>query len=153
MKCETSMSGSDANPLICTVAAVIENPAGCVLLVRKQGSAILIQPGGKPEPGELPQDTLMRELAEELGVRLAPESMVFLGQFEDVAVHEPGRRVRSQAYVCRVHGTPTACAEIAELVWLDPTDLGKLRVAPLSATQILPAFIAWRAGQRLGAAS
>lgn len=147
------MSGSDTHPPIRTVAAVIEDAAGRVLLVRKQGSAILIQPGGKPEPGEAPRDTLVRELAEELGVRLAPESMVFLGQFEDVAVHEPGRWVRSQAYVCRVHGTPTACAEIAELVWLDPTDLGKLRVAPLSATKILPAFIAWRAGQRLGAAS
>ena len=147
------MSGSDAHPLIRTVAAVIEDATGRVLLVRKQGSAILIQPGGKPEPDEAPRDTLARELAEELGVRLAPESMVFLGQFEDVAVHEPGRRVRSQAYVCQVRGTPTACAEIAELVWLDPTCPDHLRVAPLSATKILPAFIAWRAGQRLGAAS
>ncbi len=152
MKRETSMRGPDANPPIRTVAAVIEDAAGRVLLVRKQGSAILIQPGGKPEPGEAPQDTLMRELAEELGVRLAPESMVFLGQFEDVAVHEPGRWVRSQAYICRVLGTPAACAEIAELAWVDPADLGSLRVAPLSATKILPALLAWR-GQQAGAAS
>ena len=46
-----------------------------------------------------------------------------------------------------------ACAEIAELVWLDPTCPDHLRIAPLSATKILPAFIAWRAGQRLAAAS
>lgn len=147
------MRGADANPPIRTVAAVIEDADGRVLLVRKRGSEILIQPGGKPEPGEAPRETLVRELAEELGVRLLPESMVFLGQFEDVAVHEPGRWVRSQAYVVQVHGTPSACAEIAELVWVDPANLWNHRVAPLSATKILPAFVAWRAGQQLVAAS
>ncbi|KAB2897185.1 MAG: NUDIX domain-containing protein, partial [Dokdonella sp.] len=51
--------------LIRTVAAVIADDAGRVLLVRKRGSRIFIQPGGKPVAGEDALATLARELAEE----------------------------------------------------------------------------------------
>lgn len=128
--------------LIRTVAAVIANPQGHVLLVRKRGSAIFIQPGGKAEPGEAALTTLARELEEELGVRLEPGSAVFLGEFEDAAVNEPGRRVRAQAYRCAVDGMPAACAEIEELAWIAPAGPHRIAVAPLSADHILPAFVA-----------
>ena len=51
-----------------TVAAVIVDGQGRVLLVRKHGSSTFIQPGGKREPGEDALATLARELQEELGV-------------------------------------------------------------------------------------
>lgn len=125
-----------------TVAAVIANSRGEVLLVRKQDSSIFIQPGGKAEPNEDPLTTLARELGEELGVQLDVASSVHLGEFEDRAVHEPGRRVRAHAFCCAVIGTPTPRAEIAELVWVNPVGPYAVPVAPLSARHILPAFIA-----------
>lgn len=129
-------------PPIRIVVAVIANAAGQVLLVRKRGSDTFIQPGGKPEPGEAPLAALARELDEELGLRLRPESAIELGHFEHRAVNEPGRRVQAHAWACQVAGEPVAAAEIAELVWLDPQAPFPVPVAPLSATRILPA---WRA--------
>src|SRR5690606_39245387 len=76
-----------------TAAAVILDAQGRVLLVRKRGSTFFIQPGGKREPGETVLETLARELREELGVELRPGSAIALGEFEHVAVNEPGRRV------------------------------------------------------------
>ena len=127
---------------ILTVAAVISDAAGRVLLVRKQGSATFIQPGGKRETGETALQTLERELREELGVELDVHSARRLGEFEDDAVNEPGRRVRGEAYAVSVSGIPRASAEIAELRWIDPRGEADCHIAPLSARHILPAFLA-----------
>lgn len=122
------------------VAAVIADGSGHVLLVRKHGSSTFIQPGGKREPGEDALATLARELDEELGVRLCVGSAVRLGEFEDNAVNEPGRRVRAEAFLVRIEGEPAARAEIAELAWVDPRAPLTVEVAPLSANHILPAL-------------
>lgn len=132
------------NPLppILTVAAVISNEHGEVLLVRKRATSIFIQPGGKIETGEDPLAALARELDEELAVQLDLTSAVLLGEFEADAVHEPGRRVKAQAYHCMVHGRPTPQAEIEALAWVKPLGPHPVAVAPLSAKHILPAFAA-----------
>ena len=117
------MHASAAEP-IRIVAAVIRDPAGRVLLVRKRGSDTFIQPGGKREPGEAALATLARELDEELGVAIAEAWP--LGTFEDAAVHEPGCRVRAEAFAVRVHGTPAARAEIAEARWIDAAEVEHL---------------------------
>ena len=124
-----------------TVAAVIVDGQGRVLLVRKRGSSTFIQPGGKREPGEDALATLARELDEELGVRLVTASARRLGEFEDAAVNEPGRRVRAEVFVVDVQGQPQARAEIAELAWIAPRAPFPVTVAPLSAGHILPALV------------
>lgn len=125
-----------------TVAALITDDEGRVLLVRKRGSRYFIQPGGKREPGEDTLQTLARELGEELGVTPVPGSAVRLGAFEDIAVNEPGRRVHAEVFIVAVTGTPTPQAEIAALTWVDPAGPHAVPVAPLSATKILPAYAA-----------
>jgi 8-oxo-dGTP pyrophosphatase MutT (NUDIX family) len=132
----------DARPPIRTVAALIRDAAGRVLLVRKRGSTIFIQPGGKPEPGEAPLATLARELVEELGARPVPGTIRPLGEFEDEAVHETGLRVRATVYACAIDREPVAGAEIEELAWVDPSHPGPMSIAPLSRRRILPAVAA-----------
>ncbi|WP_447729101.1 NUDIX hydrolase [Pseudoxanthomonas suwonensis] len=123
-----------------TVAAVIRDQDGRVLLVRKRGSDTFIQPGGKREPGEATLQTLARELEEELGVAMPAASAWRLGEFEADAVNEPGRRVRTEAYVVEVDGKPEVRAEIEELAWVLPRAPFPVKVAPLSAGHVLPAL-------------
>ncbi len=131
--------------LIRTVAAIIADGEGRVLLVRKRGSRIFIQPGGKREAGEDALTTLARELREELGVTMRPGSARRLGEFEANAVNEPGRRVRGEAFAIDIDGAPTAQAEIEELRWIAPQPpYDGVEIAPLSAKHILPAFVASR---------
>lgn len=132
----------EENALVRTVAAVIVDARGRVLLARKRGSTFFIQPGGKREPGEDALRTLARELHEELGVAMRPGSAGRLGEFEHDAVNEPGRRVRAEVFRVEIEGEPRACAEIEELAWVLPGGPYAVPVAPLSACHILPAITA-----------
>jgi 8-oxo-dGTP diphosphatase len=129
--------------VIYIVAAVIADDEGRVLLVRKRGSLIFIQPGGKRERGETALQTLERELHEELGVRMDVTSAEHLGAFRDYAVHEPGKQVYAETYAVAVDGFPVASAEIEEIRWVDPGDCADLPLAPLSRHRIFPAAMRW----------
>lgn len=132
---------SPAAATIQIVAAVIDDGRGNVLVVRKHGATAFIQPGGKPGRDEAPLQALARELEEELGVQLQPESVVALGRFSDWAVNEPGHRVQADAWWVRVQGTPRAQAEIAELAWIPLNPPHGVCLAALSARHILPAAL------------
>ncbi|WP_293787347.1 NUDIX domain-containing protein [uncultured Aeromicrobium sp.] len=132
----------NAVPVVHVAAAIILDAEGRALMVRKQGTATFMQPGGKPEPGERPVDTIRRELSEELRLELAEEDVEYLGAFESAAANEPGHRVRADAF--RVHAVAPLverAAEIAELRWIGPGDLDTVPVAPLSTEYLLP--LAW----------
>ena len=120
------------------VAALIVNEQGETLMVRKHGTNVFIQPGGKPEPGETPVAALQRELNEELGLVLQESDLDFIGIFESDAANEPGFRVRSHAFWCLAQIDEVAVdAEIAEARWVDPSETS-LVLAPLSREYFLP---------------
>ncbi len=137
---------SDKATPIQTVAAVITDNEGRVGLVRKRGTGVYIQPGGKPEAGEQPQETLARELREELGVELVAIDYD-LGQFKASAVHEINRKVHGHALVARIAGNATPQGEIEELRWFARDDLAHAEIAPLSREHILPAFFDYQRQQ------
>ena len=122
-------------------AVVLRSPAGEVLTVRKRGTARFMLPGGKPEPGETPAQTALRECAEEVGVELDPDALLELGTLSAAAANEAGRRVRGTVYVHPAVVAPVPSREIAEVRWLDP-DLDPLPgdLAPLLEHQVLPAL-------------
>jgi len=123
-------------------AAVILDAAGRALLVRKRGTSVFMNPGGKPEPGESAAETLARELGEELGLVIEPGALHPLGSFESDAANEPGHRVVAEAFSVTVDpDTVSAQAEIAELRWITRDEASTLSLAPLSTEFLLP--IAW----------
>lgn len=131
-------------PDIHVSAAVIVDDAGKVLVVRKKGTTRFMQPGGKPEPGETPAQTLVRELHEELGLRLDEGDLVHLGTFVSAAANEPGHRVIAEGFSVSIAAAEVVVqAELAELRWITPADAETLPLAPLSVEHLLP--LAWPA--------
>jgi 8-oxo-dGTP diphosphatase len=126
------------NAPIRIVAALIRDEQGRVLLVRKRGTAAFMQPGGKRDPGEDDVTALARELDEELGCRVVPGTASPLGTFECVAANEPDRRVNAAVYRVDVMGAIAACAEIDEIVWVDPASPPDIHLAPLTRDHVLP---------------
>ena len=120
------------------VAALIRDEQGRVLLVRKRGTAAFMQPGGKRDPGEDDVTALARELDEELGCQVLPETFAALGTFECVAANEPDRRVNAAVYRVDVTGAIAARAEIDEIVWIDPASPPDIHLAPLTRDHVLP---------------
>jgi len=120
------------------VAAVVRDPVGRMLLVRKRGTAAFMQPGGKREPDESDVAALMREIDEELGCRVVPESVRPMGQFEAPAANEPGYKVRAAVYAVEIDGAVVPAAEIDEIRWLDPREPTDLHLAPLTRDYVLP---------------
>jgi 8-oxo-dGTP diphosphatase len=117
-------------------AAIIKDAQGRMLVVRKHQTRAFIQPGGKVEPGEMPEDALRRELREELNC--VPIGMKFCGQFSAPAVNEPGHRVEASLYFVEIDGPVAPAAEIAEMAWIDPAHPGERELAPLTRDHVLP---------------
>ena len=119
-------------PLLLAVAAALVDADGRVLVATrppgKAGAGRWEFPGGKVEPGELPEAALIRELAEELGIDTAASCLAPAG----FASHDIGdRHLLLLLFVCRRwRGTPVA-HEGQALRWC--------RVPELFALDLLPA--------------
>jgi 8-oxo-dGTP pyrophosphatase MutT (NUDIX family) len=116
-------------------AAIVLDPDDRALVVRKRGTTVFMQPGGKPEAGESPAETLARELAEEVGLHIDPAELEPLGLFRADAANEPGFTVVAHAFAVPTRVAPddvAAGAEIDELRWFAAAESSALPLAPLS---------------------
>ena len=130
------------NRVILIAAALLLDPQGRTLLVRKRGTVFFMQPGGKIEPHEQPVQALARELEEELGVRIEPGQATYLGAFAAPAANEPGFEVRCELFEVMFDGPVQPAAEIEEAVWVDAEQAQALQLAPLTRDWVLPRFFA-----------
>lgn len=104
---------------------------GRILSARSKGKDIYYLPGGKREPGETDIDTLLREIEEELSVRIKPESISYFGTFEAGAHGKSeGVLVKMACYSAEFDGELRPASEIDELAWLSYKD--RDRVSPVS---------------------
>lgn len=103
---------------------------GRILSTRSRGKDVYYLPGGKREAGESDVETLVREIGEELAVKIEAGTARLLGTFEAQAHgHAGGVLVRMTCYTAEHHGTPVASSEIEEVVWLTYGD--RDRVSPV----------------------
>ena len=121
-------------PVIRVVAALITDPDGRLLLVRKRGTDRFMQAGGKPESGETPRAALVRELQEELGLAVSEDALEPVGAFVTDAANEAGHRLEADVFRLVVAEPVAAQAEIEELRWCTPAEAAALgpRLAPLA---------------------
>ena len=133
------MTGTTTEPprIVLVVACALVDADGRVLVAqRPEGKALAGLwefPGGKLEPGERPEESLIRELAEELGITvkaacLAPLTFASHG-YETFHLLMP-------LYVCRRwEGTPTG-REGQAIRWMKPARLRDLPMPPADAPPI-----------------
>lgn len=121
--------------VITVAAAIILNEQQQLLLVRKQNTQFFMQVGGKLEPDELPEQTMLREIREEIGSEACIEA--FVGRFETRAANEADHLLVSYVYHVKLKQAPKIDAEIAEMKWID-LDASTAFLAPLTTEVVIP---------------
>lgn len=122
--------------VIFVVAGALIGADGRVLMHRRRiGSVhggLWEFPGGKVELGESPVDALIRELDEELGVRIDSGQLAPVGSARDAGPTAAGQRIVDIVlFACtRWTGIPL-CIEGEEIGWFDPGQLARLAMPPL----------------------
>ncbi|UWY26640.1 NUDIX domain-containing protein [Flavobacterium sp. TR2] len=104
--------------------ALIKIENGQILSTRSKGKNKYYIPGGKREHNETDEQTLVREIQEELNVEIIPKSIEYLGTFKaqsDGAAD--GIIVKMTCYKADYEGTPQESNEIEEIKWLNYKDL------------------------------
>ena len=126
-----------ATPIVLVVAVALVDADGRVLLARrppgKAMEGLWEFPGGKLAAGETPEQALIRELREELGIDteqscLAPLAFASHG-YDDFHLLMP-------LYVCRVWNGTVVPKEGQELRWVRPVRLGDFPMPPADAPLI-----------------
>lgn len=91
-----------------------------VLETRSYGKDTWYIPGGKRDVGETDEQTLIREMKEELSVDIIPESITHYGTFEAQAHGKPeGTMVRMTCYRGTYKGELRPAAEVEKMDWFD----------------------------------
>ena len=112
-----------------------------ILVVRKKvsGRTEYIIPGGRPEEGETHEDTLRRELREELDVNLISYSL--FGSFSEIAIFE-NIPIYMDVYYVDVEGSPVPRSEIKDLVWIERDYAEKgIKLGTVLSRHVIPKLI------------
>lgn len=117
--------------IIWVVAAALINPDGKVLVQKRAADRSMAGmwefPGGKIEPNERPENALVRELYEELGVSSRPEDLTPLS-FASAPLGE--KHLLLLLYVCRKWQGIPAALDAAAIQWTSINALQDLEMPP-----------------------
>ena len=117
--------------LVLVIACALIDPDGRVLMAQRPAGKNLAGlwefPGGKMEAGERPEDTLIRELNEELGIEVKEPC---LAPFSFASHSYADFHLLMPLYICRRwEGTPQALEHQA-IKWVMPKDMAQLPLTP-----------------------
>ena len=128
MKPRGILANSIERHTVLVAAGVLEREGKILAARRKRGSHFEGHwefPGGKLEPDESPEDCLVRELAEEIGVRVRPRGIL------EVVFHRyPEKSVLLLFYRCDLLEGEPLPLECDEVRWVALEDLPSLDWAP-----------------------
>ena len=117
--------------IVLVAACALVDPDGRVLIAERPAGKTMAGlwefPGGKVEAGERPEDTLIRELKEELGITVSEPCLAPLA----FASHAyPGFHLLMPLYVCRRWEGTVTPQEGQEVAWVKPNRLKDYKMPP-----------------------
>jgi 8-oxo-dGTP diphosphatase len=117
--------------LVLVSACALIDPDGRVLIARRPPGKVMAGlwefPGGKVEPGERPEQTLIRELKEELGIAVKEECLAPLTFASHVY---PDFYLLMPLYVCRRWDGFVQAKEGQDLKWVRTHELRNYPMPP-----------------------
>lgn len=132
-----------------SVTGCVFDDSGRVLLARHGDIGLWATPGGGVDPDERPEDTVRRELREELAIEV--EVCGIIGAYggpDFRTVYPNGHEVAYviAAYACTLKsGTPTPDGdEINAFTWATSDEISRLNMTPWSPHVLPDAFTWWR---------
>jgi 8-oxo-dGTP diphosphatase len=124
-------------PLLLVAACALIDPDGRVLVAQrpegKKMAGLWEFPGGKIESGERPEETLIRELGEELGIAVKEAC---LAPLTFASYPYPEFHLLMPLFVCRRWDGMVTAREHQALKWLRPKELSALPMPPADAPLI-----------------
>ena len=117
--------------LVLVAACALIDPDGRVLIAQRPPGKAMAGlwefPGGKIEAGERPEEALIRELAEELGIAVQEPC---LAPFTFASHSYPDFHLLMPLYVCRRWEWTPVAREHRALKWVRPWDLPQYPMPP-----------------------
>jgi 8-oxo-dGTP pyrophosphatase MutT (NUDIX family) len=108
-----------------------------LLMVRKYNEPHFIMPGGRVLEGETKEQTLARELKEELNVELV--SMKLFKTWEAPHFKDKNKIVKMETFLVEIKGNPKASSEINEIKWIDSNyNQEDIKVASINEDYLIP---------------
>ncbi|MBL6936454.1 MAG: 8-oxo-dGTP diphosphatase MutT [Alphaproteobacteria bacterium] len=117
--------------LVLVAACALIDPDGRVLIAQRPPGKAMAGlwefPGGKVEAGERPEETLIRELDEELGITVAEPC---LAPFTFASHTYPDFQLLMPLYLCRRWEGTVVAREHSALKWVRPRELSQYPMPP-----------------------
>lgn len=122
---------AEIKPMLFVAAAALIDTDGRVLICKrpqgKQLAGLWEFPGGKVEPGESPEQCLIRELDEELGIQV---SHACLAPFVFASHAYEKFHLMMPLYLCRRWDGFVTAKEHEDLAWVKPSKLADYPMPP-----------------------
>lgn len=114
--------------MIEVTAAIIHNDGKLLICQRPRGKRCEMLwefPGGKVENGETPEECLVRECREELGITIDPEKLI-----QEVKYDYPDVTVNIRFYMCKFVDGELTCIEHNDIRWSALSEIMELPLCP-----------------------
>lgn len=109
------------------------------LVTRSKGKSFFIAPGGKLEPGETPEEALIRELNEELSITVEVQDLEPFGTFYAPAAGMEDLMLQSDIFLVRAwQGELQPAHEIEEVRWVGSVLPEGLELGSIFKHEVLP---------------
>lgn len=112
------------------------------MLERHGGKLTCLVPGGKLEPGETPEQALVREFEEEFHLEISIADLELLGTFTAQAVHSPESQVTLHTFLIQKWVDNLVLDDgIESVVWINSKNVKDYELGQIALKNVLPLLV------------